>query len=126
LKFSDQVLIEPAAMEAAILDAEPSLDQGVGGALRLAMSKGYLQKEDSNRPSASRFAHLKAQNYSIEDKTYGYDITYYHNLFFKYLYYKMISFLHISVMMISLVEEIDLMDQLQILKRKMVLGLMSN
>lgn len=35
------------------------------------MSKGYLQKEDSNRPSASRFAHLKAQNYSIEDKTYG-------------------------------------------------------
>ncbi|XP_014216516.1 U4/U6.U5 tri-snRNP-associated protein 1 [Copidosoma floridanum] len=62
---------DPAAMEAAILDAEPSLDHGVGGALKLAMSKGYLQKEDSNRPSASRFAHLKAQNYSIEDKAYG-------------------------------------------------------
>ncbi|KAG7209511.1 hypothetical protein KM043_015596 [Ampulex compressa] len=69
----DESIIEPVAMEAAILDAEPSLGQGVGGALKLAMSKGYLQKEDSNRPSASRFAHLQAQNYSIEDKTYGDD-----------------------------------------------------
>jgi len=67
----DENISEPVVMEAAILDAEPSLGQGVGGALKLAMSKGYLQKEDSNRPSASRFAHLQAQNYSIEDKTYG-------------------------------------------------------
>lgn len=63
-------IIEPVTMEASILDVEPSLGQGVGGALRLAMSKGYLEKEDTNRPSASRFAHLQAQNYSIEDKTY--------------------------------------------------------
>ncbi|XP_035727940.1 U4/U6.U5 tri-snRNP-associated protein 1-like [Vespa mandarinia] len=69
----DESKSEPVALEAAILDAEPSLGQGVGGALKLAMSKGYLQKEDSNRPSASRFAHLQAQNYSIEDKTYGDD-----------------------------------------------------
>ncbi|CAK9812243.1 U4/U6.U5 tri-snRNP-associated protein 1 [Anthophora quadrimaculata] len=69
----DESTSEPVAMEAAILDAEPSLGQGVGGALKLAMSKGYLQKEDSSRPSASRFAHLQAQNYSIEDKTYGDD-----------------------------------------------------
>lgn len=69
----DENITEPVVMEAAILDAEPSLGQGVGGALKLAMSKGYLQKEDSNRPSASRFAHLQAQNYSIEDKTYGDD-----------------------------------------------------
>lgn len=69
----DEAVTEPVALEAAILDAEPSLGQGVGGALRLAMSKGYLQKEDTNRPSASRFAHLQAQNYSIEDKTYGDD-----------------------------------------------------
>lgn len=67
----DENTTEPIVMEAAILDAEPSLGHGVGGALKLAMSKGYLQKEDSNRPSASRFAHLQAQNYSIEDKTYG-------------------------------------------------------
>ncbi|KAG5312892.1 SNUT1 protein, partial [Acromyrmex insinuator] len=69
----DENISEPVVMEAAILDAEPSLGHGVGGALKLAMSKGYLQKEDSNRPSASRFAHLQAQNYSIEDKTYGDD-----------------------------------------------------
>lgn len=69
----DENTAEPIVMEAAILDAEPSLGHGVGGALKLAMSKGYLQKEDSNRPSASRFAHLQAQNYSIEDKTYGDD-----------------------------------------------------
>ena len=78
----DEMSIEPAALEAAILDVEPSLDQGVGGALRLAMSKGYLQKEDSNRPSASRFAHLKAQNYSIEDKTYGYVFHFMRRLYF--------------------------------------------
>ncbi|XP_051166098.1 U4/U6.U5 tri-snRNP-associated protein 1 [Leptopilina boulardi] len=70
---TEESVIEPAALEAPILDVEPSLGQGVGGALTLAISKGYLQKEDSNRPSASRFAHLQAQNYSIEDKTYGDD-----------------------------------------------------
>ncbi|XP_012286069.1 U4/U6.U5 tri-snRNP-associated protein 1 [Orussus abietinus] len=69
----DEAVSEPVALEAAILDEEPSLGQGVGGALRLAMSKGYLQKEDTNRPSASRFAHLQAQSYSIEDKSYGDD-----------------------------------------------------
>ncbi|XP_076628102.1 U4/U6.U5 tri-snRNP-associated protein 1 [Colletes latitarsis] len=69
----DESTSEPVALEAAILDAEPSLGHGVSGALKLAMSKGYLQKEDSSRPSASRFAHLQAQNYSIEDKTYGDD-----------------------------------------------------
>ncbi|XP_012266756.2 U4/U6.U5 tri-snRNP-associated protein 1 [Athalia rosae] len=69
----DEAASEPVTLEAAILDVEPSLGQGVGGALRLAMSKGYLVKEDTNRPSASRFAHLQAQNYSIEDKTYGDD-----------------------------------------------------
>ncbi|XP_034947185.1 U4/U6.U5 tri-snRNP-associated protein 1 [Chelonus insularis] len=72
VKLDEQVR-EPVALEAAILDAEPSLGQGLAGALKLAMSKGYLQKEDTNRPSASRFAHLQAQNYSIEDKTYGDD-----------------------------------------------------
>lgn len=70
----DEIIREPGiTQEAAILDAEPSLGEGVGGALQLAMSKGYLQIEDSNRPSASRFAHLQAQNYSIEDKSYGDD-----------------------------------------------------
>lgn len=57
--------------EVAILDEEPDVGEGVAAALRLAMSKGYLEKEDTNRPSNSRMAHLQAKNYSIEDKAYG-------------------------------------------------------
>ncbi|GAB0096818.1 U4/U6.U5 tri-snRNP-associated protein 1 [Sergentomyia squamirostris] len=57
--------------EVAILDEEPDVSAGVAGALRLAMSKGYLEKEEKNRPSNTRMAHLQAKNYSIEDKTYA-------------------------------------------------------
>ncbi|XP_074029658.1 U4/U6.U5 tri-snRNP-associated protein 1 [Leptinotarsa decemlineata] len=56
-----------------ILDEEPDVSTGVGAALKLAMSKGYLDKEQNNRPSNSRFAHLQAKHYSIEDKSYGED-----------------------------------------------------
>ena len=54
--------------EVAILDEEPDVGAGVANALRLALSKGYLEKEDHNRPSNSKMAHLQAKNYSIEDK----------------------------------------------------------
>ncbi|XP_049286790.1 U4/U6.U5 tri-snRNP-associated protein 1 [Anopheles funestus] len=57
--------------EVAILDEEPDVALSVAGALKLAQSKGYLEREESNRPSNARFAHLQAQNYSIEDKNYG-------------------------------------------------------
>ncbi|CAH1128714.1 unnamed protein product [Ceutorhynchus assimilis] len=60
-----------APQEVQILDEEPDVSTGMGAALKLAMSKGYLDKEDNNRPSNSRFAHLQAQHYSIEDKSYG-------------------------------------------------------
>lgn len=56
--------------EAPILEAEPDLGRGLAGALNLAVSKGYLEKETAKRPSASRFAHLQAQNYSIDDKAH--------------------------------------------------------
>lgn len=59
-------------VEAVILDNEPDVGSGVAAALRLAMSKGYLEKEEQNKPSNTRFAHLQAKNYSIEDKTYKY------------------------------------------------------
>ncbi|XP_055613149.1 U4/U6.U5 tri-snRNP-associated protein 1-like [Uranotaenia lowii] len=62
--------------EIAILDEEPDVASSVAGALKLAESKGYLEKEDANRPSNARFAHLQAQNYSIEDKNYGDDDKY--------------------------------------------------
>lgn len=57
--------------EVAILDEEPDVGSGMGAALKLALSKGYLEKEESNRPSNTRMAHLQAKNYSIEDKTHG-------------------------------------------------------
>jgi SART-1 family. len=57
-------------LEAPILEAEPDLGRGLAGALNLAVSKGYLEKETLKRPSASRFAHLQAQNYSIDDKAH--------------------------------------------------------
>lgn len=60
-----------AIIETPILDEEPDVGSGVGAALKLAMSKGYLDKEENNRPSNTRLAHLQAQHYSIEDKSYG-------------------------------------------------------
>lgn len=57
--------------EVPILDEEPDVSAGVGAALKLAMSKGYLEREQNNRPSNSRLAHLQAKHYSIEDKSYG-------------------------------------------------------
>lgn len=56
--------------EVAILDEEPDVGSGMGAALKLAISKGYLEKEESNRPSNTRMAHLQAKNYSIDDKAY--------------------------------------------------------
>lgn len=57
--------------EVAILDEEPDVGTSVGAALKLALSKGYLEKEENNRPSNARLSHLQAKNYSIEDKTHG-------------------------------------------------------
>lgn len=57
--------------EVAILDEEPDVSAGMGAALKLAVSKGYLEKEDLNRPSNTLMAHLQAKNYAIEDKAYG-------------------------------------------------------
>lgn len=62
-----------AMSDVAILDEEPDVGTSVGAALKLALSKGYLEKEESNRPSNTRMAHLQAKNYSIEDKAYGED-----------------------------------------------------
>lgn len=57
--------------EVAILDEEPNVAVGMAAALKLALSKGYLEKEESNRPSSTRMAYLQAKNYAIEDKTHG-------------------------------------------------------
>ncbi|XP_070497919.1 U4/U6.U5 tri-snRNP-associated protein 1 [Chironomus tepperi] len=62
--------------DVVVLDEEPDIAVGMANALKLAMSKGYLEKEESNRPSNTRFAHLQAKHYSIEDKAYGEDDKY--------------------------------------------------
>lgn len=54
-----------------ILEEEPELNMGVAGALRLAINKGYLQK-DQNASAPSRSS-LQAQNYTIEEKFYDDD-----------------------------------------------------
>lgn len=59
--------------EVPILEEEPDVGSGVGAALKLAMSKGYLEKPEDRRPSNRNMAHLMAQHYSIEDKSYGDD-----------------------------------------------------
>lgn len=64
---------EKIRSEVAILDEEPDVGSGVGAALKLALSKGYLEKEDQNRPSNTRMAHLQAKNYSIDDKAHNDD-----------------------------------------------------
>lgn len=66
----------PEPEDVAILDEEPDVASGVANALKLAMSKGYLEKDDSNRPSNTRLAHLQAQHYSIDDKAHGEDDKY--------------------------------------------------
>lgn len=58
----ETVVIDP---EVPILDEEPDVSAGVGAALKLAMSKGYLEKEEKNRPSNSRLAHLQVLNHFI-------------------------------------------------------------
>lgn len=81
-----EVSVPAAVATAPILEDEPNIGWGVSGALKLAMSKGYLEKEDQNRPSSSRFAHLQAKNYSIEDKSFGLVLNY--QYFMKYLHNK--------------------------------------
>ena len=52
-----------------ILDEEPDVGSGMAAALKLAMSKGYLEKEEKKRGGVSKSAQqLLAQNYTIEDK----------------------------------------------------------
>lgn len=69
--ITDSTPVDITPTEAPILDAEPDISSGVAGALKMAISKGYIQTENEKRPSASRFAHLQAQNYSIEDKAHA-------------------------------------------------------
>ncbi|PNF21008.1 hypothetical protein B7P43_G09510 [Cryptotermes secundus] len=58
--------VDMLTAEVPILDMEPDVGVGVAG----AVSKGYPEHKDVNKPSASRFAQLQAQKYSTEDKAH--------------------------------------------------------
>lgn len=76
MEIEDSNDAPPELQDTAILDEEPDVAIGVGAALKLAMSKGYIEKEEKNRPSNARYAHLQAKHYSIEDKAHGEDDKY--------------------------------------------------
>ena len=62
--------VEIKEEEKGILDDEPVLNTGLGGALELASKKGYLEGQLDKRASATSSRALDAQIYSIEDKRY--------------------------------------------------------
>ncbi|XP_053211924.1 U4/U6.U5 tri-snRNP-associated protein 1-like [Panonychus citri] len=53
-----------------ILEEEPDVSLGVAAALKVAMKKGYLDKEPRKPIPGSRHSSLQAQNYTIEEKFY--------------------------------------------------------
>lgn len=75
-KLVDGIPVSQHLEDVAILDEEPDVATGVAAALSLAKSKGYIEIEDSNRPSNTRLSHLQALHYSIDDKTHGEDDKY--------------------------------------------------
>lgn len=53
------------------IDEEPTIDGGLGGALKLAMRKGFIEKEEIKALKiCKQKADLEAKSYSIEDKKY--------------------------------------------------------
>ncbi|XP_003744357.2 U4/U6.U5 tri-snRNP-associated protein 1 [Galendromus occidentalis] len=62
----------PVHLEAfPILEAEPNVAQGVAGALKLALKKGFIEDESKNNPAAvKKLQDLSAKNYQIEEKYY--------------------------------------------------------
>ena len=54
--------------EQPILEEEPDVSVGLAGALKLAMKKGYLDKEAKKNTGAPRLNRIQAQSYTIEEK----------------------------------------------------------
>ena len=63
--------------EKPVLEDEPVISSGIGGALRVAMTKGFLEHEQIKQfKKVKNKEDLEAQNYSIEDKRYEYVFQY--------------------------------------------------
>lgn len=72
----DEKPVEIKKEDAPILEEEPDVSVGVAGALKLAMKKGYLDKESKKVVSAPRHSQLQAASYTIEDKNFVEDDKY--------------------------------------------------
>lgn len=72
----DEKPVEIKKEDAPILEEEPDVSSGLAGALKLAMKKGYLEKETKKVVSAPRHSQLQAANYTIEDKSFCEDDKY--------------------------------------------------
>ncbi|XP_066987949.1 U4/U6.U5 tri-snRNP-associated protein 1 [Macrobrachium rosenbergii] len=55
-------------MTTPILEEEPDASKGVANALKLALKKGYLEKNNVTKSANAALQHLRAIHYSIEDK----------------------------------------------------------
>jgi len=72
----DEKPVEVKTEDVPILEEEPDVSVGLAGALKLAMKKGYLEKESKKMASAPRHSQLEAANYTIEDKSFVEDDKY--------------------------------------------------
>lgn len=71
VEIEDQPVEIPKEREnEPILEEEPDVSIGLGGALKLAMKKGYLETENKKLAGANRNSLLQAQSYTIEEKFY--------------------------------------------------------
>ena len=65
---SDQPRTADLAESKPILEEEPDVSYGLAGALKLAMKKGYLDKEIKKGNISAKASLLEAKNYTIEEK----------------------------------------------------------
>ncbi|CAF0787426.1 unnamed protein product [Rotaria sp. Silwood1] len=64
---AEDVNTKPFRLEESILPDEPTLDRGLGSALRLALQKGYIEQEKT-RQNARFVSDISAKHYTIEEK----------------------------------------------------------
>lgn len=67
----DETPVNITGDDTAILEDEPVIAHGMGGALKVALNKGFLEHEEIKPVKLSKqMMEIQAQNYSIEDKRY--------------------------------------------------------
>lgn len=67
----DETPVNLEGEEKPVLEDEPVISSGIGGALQVAMNKGFLEHEEIKQfKRVKNKQDLEAQNYSIEDKRY--------------------------------------------------------